>query len=170
VYSVRTVQSFGGSLDLDAEIRAVLDYKADLSPLRSEITRIVQETNKEDRLNGDDIHGGYLLALAPSTLARRKGSPIPFVEHGAASRVVANLVVMVDISPGKLAVGVKWLGTPWLRYHLEGGPVIPKRDIMGLSPWAMPLIDAAVVAESDKQFPIGGGRGFSGGSGSGVGH
>jgi hypothetical protein len=151
VYRVAT--KFGGSADIEAEIRAVLDWKADLSPIRQRVTEIVQETNKEDRLEGLDRHGGYVLALSSSTLKDRKGDPTPFVEHGMASRVIANLIVIVEFAAGRMGIGLRWVGMPWLRYHLGGGPVIPQRDFAGLSPWALPLIDAAVVAEADRQFP-----------------
>jgi hypothetical protein len=165
----RVATNFGGSADIEAEIAAVLNWKADLGPVRQEVTRIVQEANREDRLEGSGWRGDYLLALAPSTLERRRGSPIPFVEHGEASRVITNLVVVVDVKPARLSIGLRWIGMPWLRFHIEGGPVIPQRDFFGIGPWTLPLVDAAVLRESDRQFP-GQDRTAGGGNSVGVVH
>lgn len=169
MYTV-SIRSEGAVAEFDAAILAPLRWKGpDLKGLEGRIRSIVQDQNKEDRLEGVDREGGHLIGLAPSTLKKRKGSPIPFVEHGVASRVIANLIVHVEASPGRLQVQASWLAMPWLKYHITGGPVIPKRDFAGFGPWVLPLIDAAVVAESDRQFP-GFDRGFSGGTGGGIRH
>jgi len=151
----------GGLIEMDLHVRALLNWAADLSSLKTEIRTIVQETNKEERLAGLAAATGStqvpLKHLAASTLKRRKGSPIPFVEHGSASRVIANLVVHVETGLNRLDVAVDWMGMPWLRYHVQPpddpGRRMPYRPFAYISPWAIPLIDAAVVAESDRQFP-----------------
>lgn len=152
---IRATLSENGTANVIAEIDAILNFRSDLTPVSRRLEDVVQEGNKRDRLAGLDARGGYLPALAPSTLRRRRGCPLPFVEHGQASRAVANLIVMVGVLPGQIDARIIYAGMPWLDYHSHtrgAGVHNPLRDIVGISPETVSQMDAVVVAEADRQF------------------
>jgi hypothetical protein len=139
--------------ELEAELAAWPNVQFNFSPIESRLTQLVQQANKESRLAGEDWlrDGAYLKELAPSTLKGRQGSPVPFVEHGTASRVIRNLVVTFDNGPRRLIIKLNWPGCEWLAYHKTGAGRLPPRDPTGISARRMIFIDGLIVDECDRQ-------------------
>lgn len=138
-------------LDLAEELDAVLAVRVDLAPIRQRVIEAVKGANRDARLAGLDNAGRPLAPLAESTLARRQGSPVPFVEHGEDSRVIRGFVVDVRVEPGGMTVGAVTPGVEWLGRHATGEGRLPVRDLAGLPMNALEEVDRLVIQEADRQ-------------------
>ncbi len=130
----------------------LMNLRIEPRPLEPFLVDAVQEANRVARLGGLDKDGEPLLGLAPSTLKRRQGDPTPLVEHGSDSRVIRNLVVIVDGEPNRIDMRLTWPGAGWLRYHAEGAGHNPVRDVFGLPPGAGDRIAVILDQEIDEQI------------------
>jgi hypothetical protein len=104
----------------------------DLTPLGPRVRDILVAGNRERSLAGKDVSGENFVALAPSTLARRKGTGPPLAPRGASSREVTAYEVELRVGPGRLDFIAGWPSLPWMNYHILGVPErLPRRDPSG---------------------------------------
>jgi hypothetical protein len=109
----------------------------DLAPLVPELARILDDENRRARLEGIDIHGGYLVEVRDPLDPRRGGNGPPLAPRYEASRVIANFFVReIGAGPGELRVQAGWSGIPFLVAHAAGAGRLPVRDIIGVEPEA----------------------------------
>ncbi|MDB5350177.1 MAG: hypothetical protein JWN86_1424 [Planctomycetota bacterium] len=153
MYSIDVEES--GTVDILRELDYLANLQTDLEAIHSTIVDAIHDANRADRLDGVDKDGIALAPLAASTLKSRKGTGPPLAEHGPDARVIRNLVVDLEFEPNLMSIRLMWPGCEWLKYHADGSGRLPVRDILGMRPMTIALLDAIVVAESDYQLAEG---------------
>lgn len=98
----------------------------DLHPVVEPLRDLFKAGKRAHLLAAEDASGIPYAPPAPATIERR-GPGTVLVPHGDASRLIVGLTVVIDVSPTKLAVFQSW-PYPWVRYHKEGTPRMPRRD------------------------------------------
>jgi hypothetical protein len=102
---------------------------------RDDILRIIVEGHREGVLSGTDRYGSGYAPLAPRTLKTRKGDGPPLAPRSLSSRIWTHFYgywTGIHQSTAELVAG--WRGIPWIRFHITGGPRLPRRDPAGLRP------------------------------------
>lgn len=128
----------------------------DLRTLAVDVSEIIRQDNVDARLSGEDKDGRTLAPLAPSTLERREGLPIPLVPHGVGSRAIADLVIDVTrLDEGAVDISAGWPSFPELEFHIDGfrhrsGTQVPARDPTGVRPEALVEIENLFDAWCDR--------------------
>ena len=153
------------SYRVEGGLGPLIDYLGDLAdmdirPLAEAAKIVAIEDNARARVAGVDKDGeemdplsrkakdGLRRSLRPSELARRGGDGPPLAPRGAGSRIVTDYHVEVIPQPGgAVLVQGSWPNLPWLKFHLKGGPIMPRRDVAGITPRGMDEI-----AETTRAF------------------
>jgi hypothetical protein len=136
-------------------IQGLQDFKPDLSGIESEVRKVIQEEHRRARTAGLDISGDVLIPITNDTVRRRrqlgKGNGPPLAPDGDESRVVTNFLVTTESHGDRLDISVGYIGMPWIEMHAQGGPHLPKRDVIGIQPEAIEKIREIFIEEVRRQ-------------------
>jgi hypothetical protein len=116
----------------------------DLRWLAERIAEILVRQNYEARVAGLDATGEPFLALAPSTLKRRKGTGPPLAPEEGASKIANPAIEIIPLGDGAWRIALSWPDMPYLKYHVTGTPNMPARNPVGVTPMGWEQIRAAV--------------------------
>lgn len=112
-------------------VKGVLDRGGDLAPLAARVRDRHKAGQRLMAVNGVDQFGRPVAPLAPSTLARRRGTGPPRAPDREASRVVRECVVSVSTAGNTLSTTKSWPGFEAAHYLDQGTSRMPGRG-MGL--------------------------------------
>jgi hypothetical protein len=153
--------SWNGRGAILGRLAEVLGRVRDLSPLAGPVGRGLWEANRDRALRGVDPGGNPLAPLARSTLEdrRRRGLPPgpPLVRQGLDSDLIRGCTIEATASDGRVEFRKSWPGVPYMTYHINGTPRMPRRDPLG---WGAEIADARAAlaryllagSSSDDQF------------------
>jgi hypothetical protein len=124
------------------EIKDAVDPRGSkMDRLRYGINKIVKEDNTEKVLGhglaGVDRFGRPLAPLgkwAYGAAFRRRGNGPVLAPHGLESRIITHFRYAWNWVGDHYEFVAGWKDLPWMRYHIEGGPHLPRRDEGGISP------------------------------------
>jgi hypothetical protein len=99
----------------------------DLKPLEKKLRTLFLEGKREHLLTGRSATNTPFAPLARSTLAEPRQSPIPFLKHGPSSSIITKYEIEITYTSQSVVIQAGWPMT-WVKYHVTGGPRLPRRN------------------------------------------
>jgi hypothetical protein len=116
-------------------LNALVDRTRDLRPLAEPVGRLLWEANRDRALRGVDCDGNPFAPLARSTLddRRRRGYPPgpPLSRRGPDAAPIRGCVIEATAGEGRLEFRKSWPDVPFMTYHIQGTPRMPRRSPLG---------------------------------------
>jgi hypothetical protein len=110
--------------------QGILDRIHSMQSIAPQVEQIFVDGKRRQLERGQDARGVGFTRLAPSTLKQPRQSSTPFLKSGMASSIIVKYTVKVTMEAARLIVTAGW-PMDWVRYHVEGGKHLPRRDVGG---------------------------------------
>ena len=108
----------------------ILARMQDLRPIQPELRRIFQEGKRFQLLRGQDAQGRSFKPIKPATREERRGQGPPLAPQGPNADIVTKYTITFDVLKNGLVMAAGW-PMAWVKYHVTGGPKLPRRDPSG---------------------------------------
>jgi hypothetical protein len=108
----------------------ILRRMQDLRPIEPALKRIFEEGKRFQLLRGTDAQGRSFQPIKPATREERRGAGPPLAPQGPNADIVTRYAVRFENAAYTLVVIAGW-PMEWVRYHIHGGPKLPRRDPSG---------------------------------------
>ena len=108
----------------------ILRRMQDLRPIQPELRRIFQEGKRFQLLRGQDAAGRAFQPIKPATRDDRQGAGPPLAPQGPNADIVTKYTITFDVLRNGLVMAAGW-PMAWVKYHVTGGPKLPRRDPSG---------------------------------------
>lgn len=108
----------------------ILRRMQDLRPIESKLRRIFVEGKRRQLERGVDARGVAFAPLKPSTREHRAGTGPPLAPQGPNSDIATKYAVTFERVANGLVLLAGW-PMAWIKYHVKGGPKLPRRDPTG---------------------------------------
>ena len=127
--------------------RLVIDF----APLAPRIVALMEEANREMRLQQQDRYGRTMPDV--EWYAGRPGPGPALVPRGEGSRAITEYrCVVVYLGPNLLRIQAGWTESArFLQYHVDAWKGRPERDILGLPMWVEERLDALIDPFIDER-------------------